>query len=329
MSTSSKVALGAMRLSAQEASDFENNPGVSTEAWNQFISQSYKRLYDMLIAAYNNDYYVANAYQFSTTSAQSYPLPDGSTNFRDITGNVAQKFYKLLGVDLQYSSSPSGFVTLKRFEFIERNKYAYPNTAVNWNGYSNLRYRVQGDALSIVPIPMVGQTVQVWYAPAPTNLQFRLPGYTVQGSNVIGSLTDTTGIQVGMNITSTLTQGVLLPNMTVLAVGSTTLTISSASLSSSGPTIFNMWSDSTLMEGISGWDQFVIIDAARKAMSKVEFDATDMKQERDAMMAELQAMAEARDIGQAFHTSDVLGANAWAYDDENGGWGMGGGGGWY
>jgi len=44
MSTSSQVSLGAMRLAAQEASDFENNPAISTEAWNQFLSQSYKRL---------------------------------------------------------------------------------------------------------------------------------------------------------------------------------------------------------------------------------------------------------------------------------------------
>jgi hypothetical protein len=62
-------------------------------------------------------------------------------------------------------------------------------------------------------------------------------------------------------------------------------------------------------------------------MSKQEFDASDMKQERDAMLQDIQAMSEARDAGQAFHVSDVLGANAWGSDDENGGWG--GGGGWF
>lgn len=327
MSTSSKVSLGAMRLAAQEAADFENNPNTSTEAWNQFINQSYKRLYDMLIAAYSNDYYVANAYQFTTTSAQSYSLPDGSPNFTDVTGAIAQKFYKLLGVDLQYSGSPSGFVTLKRFEFIERNKYAYPNTAINWNGYTNLRYRVQGDNLFLVPIPQTGQTVQVWYAPTPTNVQFRLPGSTVAaGSNIIGSITDTTGILVGMNISAA---GIIPNTTTIMAVSTTTITMSNVSQSFQSPFIFTAWSDATLIEGISGWEQFVIIDAARKSMVKQEFDASPMAAERDAMMQEIQAMAEARDIGQAFHTSDVLGANAWGCDDENGGWGMGGGGGWY
>ena len=98
MSTSSQVSLGAMRLSAQEASDFENNPAITTEAWNQFISQSHKRLYDSLIAAYGNDYYVAAAYQFTLSQAQGYQLPDGSPNFRDVNGNIAKKFYKLLSL---------------------------------------------------------------------------------------------------------------------------------------------------------------------------------------------------------------------------------------
>lgn len=319
MSTSSQVSLGAMRLAAQEASDFENNPAIATEVWNQFLSQSYKRLYDLLIAAYGNDYYVAAAYQFSLTNSQSYSMPDGSTNFRDINGNIAAKFYKLLGLDLQYQASPNGWVTLKNFQFIERNKYAYPNTTTNWNGYSNLRYKIQGDALYIVPIPAQGQLAQAWYAPAPTNLQFRLPAYTNSGSNVIGSMTDTTGLTVGMNISSNFIQGIIPANSTITAVGSTTVTMSNSAQSTQSATIFSAWNDATLMEGISGWDQFVIIDAARKAMSKTEFDASDMKQERDAMLGEIQAMAEARDAGQAFHVSDVLGANAWGCDDDMGG----------
>lgn len=327
MSTSSQVSLGAMRLSAQEASDFENNPAISTEAWNQFISQSYKRLYDLLISAYGNDYYVASAYQFTLSNSQGYTLPDGSSNFRTVDGNVAPKFYKLLGLDLQYSASPNGWVTLKRFEFIERNKYAYPNTTVNWSGYTNLRYRIQGDQVYVIPVPQTGQLAQAWYAPAPTNLQFRLPGYFTSASNVIGSMTNTVGLTVGMNITANFTSGVIPASTTITAVGSTTITMSQAAQSTQSPFIFSAWNDGTLMEGISGWDQFVIIDAARKAMSKQEFDASDMKQERDAMLAEIQAMAEARDAGQAFHVSDVLGANAWGSDDE-GGCGFGGNGGW-
>lgn len=330
MSTSSQVSLGAMRLAAQEASDFENNPSIPTETWNQFLSQSYKRLYDLLVGAYGNDYHIATIWQFNLTgSTQLVPLPDGGPSFTNVNGTTAAKFYKATGVDLQYSSSPNGWVTLKRFEWIERNKYAYPNTTVNWSGYTNLRYTLHGNNLYFIPVPPAGQLCQLHYVPAPTNLQYRLPGWTTSGTNVIGSITDTTGLAVGMQLTANFTQGIIQANSTITAVGSTTVTISSNALSTQSPFIFSAWSDATLMEGISGWDQFVIIDAARKAMSKKEFDATDMKQERDAMILDIQAMAEARDAGQAFHVSDVIGANAWSgYGDDEGSWGMGGGGGY-
>lgn len=325
MSTSSQVSLGAMRLASQEASDLENNGAVTTEAWNQFISQSHKKLFDLLVGAYGNDYYFANAWQFTTNgNQQGYSLPDGSPNFRDVTGAIAKKFYKLCGVDIWFSSSPNGWITLKNFMFIERNKFGNPNVSVNWNGYSNLRYRIQDSQLYFVPVPSTGQPIQVWYTPAPTNLQYRLPGFLTVASNVVGSITDTTGLTVGMNITANFTQGVIPPNTTITAVGSTTVTMSANALSTQNSFIFSAWTDSTLIEGIAGWDQFVIVDAARKAMSKEEFDASDMKQERDDMLMEIEAMAEARDIGQAFHTSDVLGSQAYGYDDENGGCGNGG-----
>lgn len=319
MSTSSNISLGSLRQQAQETADLENNPAVSTEAWNSFITNSYKTLYDMLTSAYGNDYYLATTYQFTTTTAQQYNLPDGSPSYLDSSGNQAVKFYKLLGVDLQYSASPSGFVTLKRFEFIERNKYAYPNTAVNWYGYTNMRYRIEGNTLYLVPIPQAGQTVRMWYVPAPTNLQYRLQGATVNASNVVGSITDTTGLTIGMNITGS---GVPA-NSTITAVGSTTVTISQNANSSLTTSLLSMWTDNVLIDGIAGWEQYVIVDAAIKAQNKQENDASALILERQAMVERINAMAEARDAGQAQHVSDVLGANYWAD------WGDGGGfGGW-
>jgi hypothetical protein len=325
MSTSSQVSLGALRLAAQEASDLENNPGISTEAWNQFISQSHKFLYDQLVGAYGNDYHIAKAYQFTLSNSQLYVLPDGSPNYRTVDGNIAPKFYKETGLDLQYSSSPNGWVTVKRFEWIERNKFALPNTTVNWNAQTSCKYTLQGNNLYIVPVPQAGQVMQLWYVPAPTNLQYRLPAWSVTASNVLGSLTDTTGLTVGMQITANFTQGILPQGTTITAVGSTTVTMSNNALSSQSPFIFSAWNDAALVDGISGWDQFIIVDCARKAMSKKEFDASDMKQERDAILQNLQAMAEARDAGQAFHVSDVLGASNWGWE---GGGGCGDGWGW-
>lgn len=318
MGTSDQVSLGALRVQARQRSDMENNDAVTDPEFNGYISNSYKRLYNMLIGAYGNDYYVADTYNFTTTSAQAYALPDGTNAFTNASGGVAKKFYKLLGVDLQYSASPSGFVTLRRFEMIERNKYAYPNTTTNWNGYTNLRYRLQGNDLFLVPIPQTGQTVRVWYAPAPTNLQYILTGSMSATASTM-SFTSVVGLTPGMKVygdgvrTSTTIQSVNSSSNIVTLSSTPTLTNTAA-------TVY-FWDDSKLLEGLAGWDEFVIIDAAIKAGIKQENDISALIAQRNDMQTEIEALAEGRDAGQAMHVSDALSANSNGDDGFGGGWG--------
>ena len=321
MSTSSDISLGAIRLQSQQRSDLENNPSIAAAEWNQYISQSYKELYDILVGAFGNDYFVAEPYAFTLTNTQSYPMPDGSPLFTAQDGSVAPKFYKLLGVDLQYSASPSGYVTLKRLNFIDRNKYAYPNTAVNWNGYTNLRYRVQGNGLYVVPVPMQGQIARAWYIPAPTSLSYILPGSSVAASSVIGSMASTYGVTSGMNIYSGLKNVISDVGVLVNSVTSTTMTLSSNALSSVQNNIFQIWDDAATLDGVSGWEEYVIIDAGIKALIKQEQDPTPLMAQKQEMKLRIEAMAENRDAGEAMHVSDTLGANSFSGE---GGFGMGG-----
>lgn len=324
MSTSSNISLGSLRLQAQQRSDLENNNFVTTSEWNGYISQEYKSLYDLLVGCYGNDYFVATTYQFQTSAAQSYPLPDGTPSFQNTSGGTAQKFYKLLGVDLQYSASPSGWVTLKRFEFIERNRYAYPNTTVNWNGYTNLRYRIEGNNLFVVPIPQNGQTVRLWYIPAPTSLQFTLPtSLTISSSSA--TLSDTTGLTVGMNVSGTG----IIDGTTLLAVGSTSVQFSTNALTTNPSAILSYWNDSTSLDGIAGWDEYVILGAAIKALIKQEQDFTPLKLLQNEMKERIEAMGEARDAGQAQHVSDALSVQGYGWGGGSGsGDGFGGWGDW-
>lgn len=320
MSTSSNISLGALRQQAQYRSDLETNPFISDQEWNSYITNSYKELYDILIAAYGNDYSVAPLYQLTLGNSQLYPLPDGTPLYQDINGNTAAKFYKLLGVDLQYSASPSGYVTLKRFELIERNKYAYPNSAINFNGYTNLRYRIEGSNIMFRPAPMAGQFVWLWYAPSPTSLQYILPATTTLNSLTIG-LTDTTGLTAGMNVAGSN----ISDNTTISSVGSSSVVLSQVATSTKSSAILSFWSDSTTIDGISGWEEYVIIDAAIKAIIKQEGDISALGAQKVAIMNRIEGMAEGRDAGQAHHVSDALGANSYGSGDD--GWGMGGNGG--
>ncbi len=313
MSTSSDISLGSLRIQAKQRSDLENNNSVSDPEWNGYITNSRKRLYNLLVGAYGNDYYFAVNYPFTLGSTQFIPLPDGTPSFTDANGGIAKKFYKLLGVDLQCSASPSGYVNVKRIEFIERNKYAYPNTATNWNGYTNLKYRLEGDNLFLVPLPMTGQTGRIWYAPAPTSLQFMLPGYSVAASNVVGSMSDTTGVTVGMNCFS-FTPGVLPTNTTVTSVSTTTMTLSNNANATLNANIFAMWSDATSVDAIAGWEEFVIVDAAIKAQIKQEGPTQELMMQRQDMLAEIEGLGE-RDAGEAQHVSDAMATSPGGYGD--------------
>lgn len=318
MSTSSDVSLGAIRIQAQQRADLENNPAVSDPEWNQYISQSSKELRDLLTAAYGNNYYIANTWQFATTQAQAYQLPDGTPNFTDTTGSTAAKFYKLIGVDLQYSASPNGWLTLRRFEWIERNRFAMPNTQTNWVGYTNLRYAINGNNLYLAPIPQAGQVVQVWYIPAPTSLQFMLScGVTLNSSTV--TLADTTGLKLGMSVYG----NGIAANTTISSLGSTSLVVSSSVTATYASSILSFWSDSTTLDGIAGWEEYVVIDAAIKAQIKQEGPYEPLAGQKAEIKARIEGMAEGRDVGQAFHVSDVMGANGVWGGDDSGGWGMG------
>jgi len=306
MSNSSVVSLGALRLQAQQRADLVNSPAVSDSEWNGYITNSYKELYDMLVAAYGNDYYVATPYQFAIGSSQFYPLPPDH--------------YKLLGVDLMYSQSPTGWVSLKRFEFIERNKYSYPNANSNYLGYTNLRYRLSGSNIEFIPVPAASQTAQIWYIPEPTSLMFMPTCSTTLLSPVVG-VSFSQELTVGMSVAGQS----IIPGTTIIAVDTTLNQVTlSSPVSSTQPVLtLQFWTDAVTIDGISGWEEYVIVDAAIKAMVKQEQDVSELRIQKAMLIARIEGMAEGRDAGQAHHVSDALSINGWGYDGGGGGGGYG------
>lgn len=306
MSLASTVSLGALRLQSKQRADMENNPAISDPEWNGYISNSYKELYDMLVGAYGNEYYVKVPYQVALTGTQFIDLPSD--------------MYKLLGVDLQYSASPSGWVSLRRFEFIDRNKYAYPNTATNWNGYTNLMYRIMGDQLEVIPVPMSGQLIQLWYIPEPTSLLFNPTCSTTLASTTVG-VNDVADLSAGMSVS-----GVGIPSgATIVSVGSTSIVISAAANATQPIVTLQMWTDAASINGISGWEEYVIVDASIKSGIKQESDVRELKEQKRDMKLRIEAMAEGRDAGQASHVSDAMSLNGFGCDGFDSGFGSGGG----
>lgn len=146
------TTLGLIREQVQQRTDMVNSGFITNAEWNNYINASYYELYDILVQKFGDDYFVATPYTYTTGTNQTlYPLP---TNF-----------YKLLGVEIALNTgNPSSWVTMKRFEFIDRNRWSYPNT-YTFYGITNLRYRLNGNNLMIMPIGQAGQTIQIWYIP--------------------------------------------------------------------------------------------------------------------------------------------------------------------
>ena len=170
---SGEQSLGAIRLAAQQRADRVNSNFVSTEEWNQYINQAMYELYDLLITVYE-DYFLAPPVQFvANGNAFLYPIPDGTTVFQNgvtLQNFIPQALYKLYGIDLALQNATNAFVTTNKFNFVDRNRFVFPNTASTIYGVFNLQYRLVGGQLMFIPTPSANQTLRIWYVPRLTNL---------------------------------------------------------------------------------------------------------------------------------------------------------------
>lgn len=99
--------------------------------------------------------------------SSTYPMPDGLSKFQDAAGNtvIPPPIYKLSGIDLGLNNTPNGFVTVSKYNFIDRNRYVFPNTASTIYGVFGLQYRFLGNTIRFIPQPSSQQPIGLWYIP--------------------------------------------------------------------------------------------------------------------------------------------------------------------
>lgn len=239
--------VGNVRLECQQRMDRIYASNITNQEWNSMISQSYKELYDIILQKFGNDYFVATPYTYTTTGeidpvtqAQTFPLPND--------------FYKLLGVEVALNpNDPNSWVTLKKFEFIQRNLWNFPNV-YTFYGITNMRYRLNGNNLYVVPISGAGQTIRIWYAPRPSQLIL----------------------------------------------------------------------DTDFIDGVSGWEEYIVADVCLKGMTKSEEDGSVFMAQKMALLSRIESAAENRDIGEPECVSDSKTRN-FAWTDGGGEFGGGSG----
>jgi hypothetical protein len=172
----SEMSLYELRLRAQQTADRVNSQFVTQSEWNAFIRLAMYELYDLLITVYEDLFSSAQVFIQTNGTTQNYPIPDGVTNYlggnyNGVSGAPAPAFYKNAGLDLAVNTSTvsPAWVTLRKYNFIDRNKFVYPNSTSTIYGVYNMSYRFMGNFLDIIPTPAGNQTIRMWYSP-------KLPG---------------------------------------------------------------------------------------------------------------------------------------------------------
>lgn len=163
-----ELSLGELRYRSQQKADRVESQFVTLPEWNFFINQSMYELYDLLIDTYE-DYFEAPEVTFPCNGNDYfYPLPNGILTFTNSVNNqtiVAPAFYKLSGVDLALNNANNAYVTVNKYNLIDRNRFVYPNTASTIYGVFNLQYRLMDNKIRFIPTPSAGQTIRLLYIP--------------------------------------------------------------------------------------------------------------------------------------------------------------------
>lgn len=162
---SSEMCLGQLRLMAQQRADRVGSQFVTLPEWTTFINLAMYELYNLLIGV-SEDYFTQAPIKFTCDGTTfQYPLPDGVKTFQNNSNAniVAAPFYKLMGVDLGINGN--NFASLEKFNFADRNQYIYPNSGSSMYGVFNMRYRLVGNTLHLIPTPSASQVVRLWYIP--------------------------------------------------------------------------------------------------------------------------------------------------------------------
>lgn len=333
-----KMNLGQLRIAARQRADMVNSTFVTEDELNSYINASYFELYDLLVQKYGDDYYVEQ-YSFQLQGNQTrYDLPDN--------------FFKLLGVDLAISSGPDGYVSLRPFTLAERNRYSTANVQT-WIGVTNLRYRLSGNKIWFTPSPNMGQTIRLWYVPRLREL-VDVPTVTVNNLVAgdylgIGNQTFTAGTEFAIGLNNTITAANLTTAINAAGLVDVTATSNGnvITLEQTEPTDFalsvgnsaspvapgvearlvlssaTLTNGSTVADGISGWMEYVVCDAAIKMAQKEESDTSVLQLQKAALIKRIEAAAENRDAGNPATVADVQWTNGtWPFGN-----GFGGGGG--
>lgn len=151
-----QVAVSTIISSAIDLADMRNSAFVdqansATGELMLYVNMAYKDLYAQICMS-KETYFTIGTPISITSGTDTYSLPDD--------------FYKLDGVDLILDSSGRA-VTLRPFQFAERNKFKSGLSLTTAPFGAVYRYMIRNNKITMVPIPSQSATITCWYTPEP------------------------------------------------------------------------------------------------------------------------------------------------------------------
>lgn len=145
----SAVDLADMRNSA-----FIDQSGTAGTELIRYVNMAYKDLYAQIVLSK----------EFYFTTSTTINVVGGTSSY-----TLPSDFYKLDGVDMALDNS-GRYLTLKPFQFMERNKFR-SGLALTVAPYGQVfRYIIVGTNIQFIPLPSQSSVIQLWYTPEPVSI---------------------------------------------------------------------------------------------------------------------------------------------------------------
>jgi len=159
------TTLGDLITQIRDRCDLYASQFVTDQEITTYINYSIGELYGLLVNSYGGTY-------FATSVVRNIASGAG-----EISSALPDDLYKVLGVDLQLSPSPStNRITLQQFNFNERNRANATNMAGYATQYTtNYRYNIFNQTIKIQPPISSASELTIWYVPQAPKFVTTLP----------------------------------------------------------------------------------------------------------------------------------------------------------
>lgn len=311
------VALPQLALAVRQRADLDGQQNafggngssyITDSEITTIINASIAELWDILTEKYGDNYAWGDG-GAGTGAGFIYQTVPGTYRYQ-----LPYDFYKEHGVDMALDSTGVNWATVRPFTLRSRNRFAFPlQTALGYAGWQNCEWQIQGQMLSFQPQqgPLPGQ-FRLLYCPCAPTLVASLPPIFPYS----------TAVTQNQLFYVPVAQGGVLTSQVFVALNSGTT--GSSAVSPSVPGTFTSGSGSTAVlfayqgplqlfqttfDGISGYEDLLVLDSAIKCLVKQEADVSALMAQKQAWLGRINNAAANRAAGDPMTISGNFGMN--------------------